>query len=189
MKPLKDLRRVVAIRTGGGTERAHGVKHHGSYSVAEHTWGVLCLLFALYPDDYARISPFALFHDVPEAWVGDVPAPTKMYSVSVKIACDTLERAVHEWLRLPCDLDLGDEDRRILKACDHLELYLWTMEQVHGGNLHALCLMRELDRFFEERPLEGPAARLYNEMQMAGPAATERATDGVISMLAREHRL
>src|SRR6185295_11629056 len=98
--PNELFKRLVAIRTGGATERCHGIRHHGSYSVAQHTWGVLCLLYVLWPEDFARLAPAVMFHDVPEAWVGDIPAPTKKYNSSVKRACDEMEAFIFERLAL-----------------------------------------------------------------------------------------
>lgn len=176
------FRRVMAVRTGGGTERCHGIRHQGSYSVAHHTWGVLALLFILFPEDYPRLSPAILFHDVPEGWVGDIPAPTKAYDPSVKAACDRMERQIFARLDLPHDLDLPDEDRRKIKACDHLDLYFWAREQQAAGNQHAACVQRELESFFEQRPLLPPAHSLYLE---ARGRECVHDTDGLIQELCR----
>lgn len=170
--------RLIAIRTGGSTERCHGVMHQGSYSVAAHTWGVLALLYVLWPDDWARIGPAAMFHDVPEAWVGDIPAPTKRYSAAVKVACNHMEALIFARLRLPADSALPPADAAKLKACDQLELYCWAKEQVYGGNGHAACVLRELDRFFLETPLPPEADALYQVLKN-GPTC-EHHTDGLI---------
>ena len=77
---------------------------------------------------------------------------------------------------------LPKEDRAKLKACDHLELYLWAREQTYGGNMHADCVRRELERFFLETPLPWVAHELY-EVIKAG--VTEYATDNLIKELNR----
>lgn len=159
-----DFKRLVAIRTGGATERCHSIRHHGSYSVSQHTWGMMCLLYVLWPEDYPRLAAVAMFHDVPEAWVGDIPAPTKRYSKEVKQACDKLEVSIFRRLQLPHDMGLSEDDKAKLKACDHLELYAWANEQVTGGNAHASCILRELDRFFSETQLPSRAYQMYIEM-------------------------
>ena len=53
---MNTLERITAIRTGGGVERCHGVRHQGSYSNAAHTWGVLVLLQVLWPNDFPRLA-------------------------------------------------------------------------------------------------------------------------------------
>jgi 5'-deoxynucleotidase YfbR-like HD superfamily hydrolase len=177
---MDTLERVIALRTGGATERAHGVLHRGSYNVAAHTWGVLALLYVLWPEDYARLAAVVTFHDVPEAWVGDIPAPTKRYSHQVKVACDYLESAILERLDLPNVESLPKEDKVKVEACDRLELYLWAREEQAGGNVHARCVMRELDRFFAETPLPLTAHNLLFEIRSG---SVEHKTDGWIKEL------
>lgn len=179
---MTPLERIIAIRTGGDTERCHGVRHQGSYSVAHHTWGVLALLYVLWPDDFPRLAAAALFHDVPEAWVGDIPAPTKKYNSAVKTACDDMERRIFARLNLPFDADLPTEDAAKVYSCDKLDLYLWAKEQVYSGNGHAACVVRELERFFEEKPLWGRAQTLYHEIRK-GAVSVEHHTDGLIKEL------
>lgn len=177
------LSRVMATRIGGAVERCHGITHYGSYSVAAHTWGVLSLLYILWPDDFGRLAPNVMFHDVPEAWVGDIPAPTKRYSRVVKAACEEMELQILKRFQLPSDLILDDLDRAKVRACDSLELYLWSREQVLGGNQHASCIVRELNRFYLETPLPEPANTLLYEIRHGG--SVEHATDGLIMELNR----
>ncbi len=171
------LERVIAIRTGGGVERCHGILHRGGYNVAAHTWGVLALLYTLWPEDFKRLAASVMFHDVPEAWAGDIPAPIKRYSPQVKNACDDLESEILIRLGLPnCD-DLLALDRAKIKACDYLELYLWAREEMAAGNTHASCVARELERYFVETPLPPAARALYEE---AKTGSVEHKTDGLI---------
>lgn len=172
--------RVMAVRTGGGTERCHGIRHQGSYNVGYHTWGVLALLYQLWPQHYARLSPAILFHDVPEGWVGDIPAPTKAYDPAVKRSCDRMERQIFDRLQLPHDLDMAPEDKHIVKACDQLELYLWAREQQAWGNSHAACVQRELESFWRQRPLPEPANSLF---LIARVRPCTHDTDGLIQEL------
>ena len=69
------------------------------------------------------------------------------------------------------------QDKAKLKACDHLELYLWACEQVYGGNKHADCVRRELERFFKETPLHWKAHALFEEIKAGN---VEYATDNLI---------
>lgn len=179
--PSEQFKRLVAIRTGGGTERCHGIRHQGSYSVSQHTWGVLALLYVLWPEDFLRLAAVAMFHDVPEAWVGDIPAPTKKYSRAVKEACDKMEIKIFRRLKLPHDLGLSDADKTKLKACDRLDLYAWANEQVTSGNEHASCILRELDTFFQTEILPAPADEMYLEMKHT---QMRHDTDGLIKEIA-----
>jgi len=177
---MTPLERVIAIRTGGGTERAHGIRHHGSYSVASHTWGVLTLVYVLWgPEFFARVAAAVTFHDVPEAWVGDIPAPTKRYNMSVKLAVDQMDQAVLKRLDLLTPyVGLSLEDKARIKAADMLELYLWAAEEVAGGNRHAACLMRELIRYFGEQRMPDEFYPIWTELATGG--SVEHASDGLI---------
>lgn len=178
---MTTLERLIAIRTGGGVERAHGIRHVGSYSNASHSWGVAVLMLLLWPEDFSRLAVYCVTHDVPEAWVGDIPAPTKRYCPSVKAEVTLLEDQIFKRLRLPNSNNLSPLDAEKLKACDILELYLWALEQVTGGNRHASCILRELQRFVDELPLPSPAQELYEQLRFGPPY--ELATDGVIHEL------
>lgn len=178
------LDRVMAVRTGGTVQRCHGIRHQGSYSVAEHTWGVLALLYLLYPDDYARLSPCVLFHDVPEAWVGDIPASTKKWNNVVKLAVSEMEARIMMWLQLPDEHELNASDHAKLKACDVLDLYLWVCEEVCGGNGHAKCVGRELDTFVQNgMKLPAPAHELWATIRQrihGGYLGFQHETDDII---------
>lgn len=164
---LAGLHRIQRIRAGGAVERCHTIKHIGTYSVAEHSWGVAVLMYILWPVDFPRLAIYCLAHDVPEHWVGDVPATVKAWEAGIKESFDDMEARIFEWLNLPNDtLDLSYEDRAKLKACDQLELYFWAREQELMGNRFAYCVVKALDRFFEERPLFGPAIELYNALRV-----------------------
>lgn len=177
------LDRLIAIRTGGAVERCHGIWHQGSYSVAAHSWGVAMLMLLLWPQDFRRLAIYCLVHDVPEAWVGDIPAPTKKYLPEVKRACDDIERQIFDRLDLPNDADLSVLDRAKLRACDHLELYVWATEQINGGNGHARCIRRELDSFFKHEPLLLEAQTLYGAIRYGN---IELATDKLLYELTKE---
>lgn len=135
------------------------------------------MLWQIWPKDFPRLAAHTLHHDVPEAWVGDVPAPTKRYNKAVRDALHEMEATVHEWLGTPNADDLPPEDKAKIKACDQLEIYLWAREQLAAGNMHVMCVVREFDRFFTEAPLPREAALFLDELR-AGPVV--HATDELI---------
>lgn len=165
--PLDDRTAVNIIRSrlGGKVERCHSIPHQGSYSNAAHQWGVSMLLWYLFPVDFPRLVAYTLTHDVPEGWVGDVPATVMRYSPTVRPELQKLERLLCDDLAIPFEGDLNDEDHAKLKACDRLELYLWCCEQLTLGNLHAREPLLELDRYFKTQPLPEPAMTFYKTLQ------------------------
>lgn len=161
---MNSAERISSIRSGGRVERAHGITHQGSYSNAAHQWGVAMLMWELWPEDYPRLSLYCLTHDVPEAWVGDVPSPTMRYVPGLKEQLGMYERKINLSLGLPAEQDLSREDYDKLKACDRLELYLWALEQRFAGNRFVEQTIVELTRFFTEQPLPAAAQRLFHEL-------------------------
>jgi len=142
--------------------------------------GALALLYVLWPEKFPWLSPYLMFHDVPEAWVGDIPAPLKRYSATVRNEVNSLEEIILSRLKLPDPETLSPDDKQKLKACDQLDLYLWAREQETGGNLHASCVVRELERFFAETPLPEPAHALFLEAKHGNVAhSTDQLTKDI----------
>jgi hypothetical protein len=181
------FRRIRQTRAGGRTERCHGIPHQGSYSNAQHQWGVAMLMHALWPEDFPRLALHCLSHDVPEAWVGDMPATTKRYSPGMREQLTSLEDRIQRDLGLPEDASLGEDDAEKVRSCDHLELYIWGREQSLMGNKFVHEMLRELEKFFEERPFRFPeAAGLYELLLDAPDLALLPAQARVIRDLCRE---
>ena len=158
------LSRIRNIRIGGHVERCHTVLHHGSYSVAAHSWGVAMLMYVLWPEDFSRLAIYCLVHDIPEGWVGDVPATVKANNPVVKNAYTDMEAKIFDRLHIPDHSALSQADRDKLRAADHLELYLWADEQIKMGNLYVRAVKAALNGFFKERPLSEPANALYAQI-------------------------
>lgn len=160
--PSKLLDNVVQSRAGARVERAHGIPHHGSYDNGTHTHGVLMLLYYLFPEHFSRLAAVTMAHDLPEAWFGDLPAPTMRYVPGLKDTANRIETALNHSMGMPAEADLSMEDLAMLKACDRLELYLWAREQLLFGNRFVGETLTELRRFFRETPLP-PAAQAFFE--------------------------
>lgn len=156
---------IVQSRAGGKVERCHGILHHGSYSNASHQWGVAMLMHYLWPDDFPRLALACLSHDVPEAWFGDIPAPTCRYAPGLKATLDTAEGRLNQSLLLPAEHELEASDYAKLKCCDRLEFWLWCCEQELMGNLFAQEGKKEIERYFQEAPLLPEAKELYDCMK------------------------
>lgn len=162
---MNTLRRISQIRAGGRTERCHGIPHQGSYCNAKHQWGVAMLMYVLWPDDFPRLGPICLTHDIPEAWLGDIPATTKRYARGVREVVAPLEDRIQRSLGLPEEGALDADDQEKFRSCDHLELYIWGLEQLLQGNMFVQEMVFELENFFSERPFRfREAAELYNEL-------------------------
>ena len=94
-----------------------------------------------------RAATLALYHDVGEVLIGDLPTPVKYFNPEIKTAYQTIEQtAVHKlFSMLPEELrddyqpffkpDKADCDHReLVKAADKLCAYLKCLEEVSAGN-------------------------------------------------------
>lgn len=156
---------VIQSRSGGRVERCHGLAHFGSYSNANHQWGVAMLMHYLWPDDFPRLALACLSHDVPEAWVGDIPAPTCRYMPGLKEGLNEAEGNINKSLLLPAEHELDALDHAKLKCCDRLEFWMWCREQELFGNQFCGEGLKEIERFFQEVPLLPEAQELYEELR------------------------
>ena len=94
-----------------------------------------------------RAATLALYHDVGEVLIGDLPTPVKYFNPEIKTAYQTIEQtAVHKlFSMLPEELkdgyqpffesDEADRDHHeLVKAADKLCAYLKCLEEVSAGN-------------------------------------------------------
>ncbi|MCY4388918.1 MAG: 5'-deoxynucleotidase [Desulfurellaceae bacterium] len=94
-----------------------------------------------------RAATLALYHDVGEVLIGDLPTPVKYFNPEIKTAYQTIEQtAVHKlFSMLPEELrddyqpffESTDADRdhhELVKAADKLCAYLKCLEEVSAGN-------------------------------------------------------
>lgn len=135
---MTDARQILSLRASGNVQRCHTNQHHGSYTVAEHVGHAVCLLLALHPDPSVELVRAVAFHDHPELWSGDVPAPAKRRVPELARLLEALEEQYyshHPLAAFPAHLD--ENGWRWLKGVDYLELYLWCRDQELLGNRHA----------------------------------------------------
>lgn len=165
------VQNILQARAGGAVQRCHTVRHLGSYSVAEHSWGVCMLLLQLYPEHFGRLAPYALVHDIPEGLLGDVPSPTKDLLGASNLGY--LEDRILRRFDLPALNELTAEEHFILNSCDRLELYLWAREQQEFGNNYVEEVVINLEKGFDEKPLER-RAQTYQVQLIQGSVVPHR---------------
>ena len=94
-----------------------------------------------------RAATLALYHDVGEVLIGDLPTPVKYFNPEIKTAYQTIEQTAVQKLfsMLPEELkddyqpffesDEADRDHHeLVKAADKLCAYLKCLEEVSAGN-------------------------------------------------------
>jgi 5'-deoxynucleotidase YfbR-like HD superfamily hydrolase len=160
MEQANKFTKIIQTRAGGRVERCHSFTKIGSYNVAEHSWNVAMLGYYLYSKDFERLCIHYLVHDVHEAWVGDIPSPVRKYALDGSVL-EKIEKAINLELNYPSACDLSDEDKIKIRSCDQLEFYFWAREQELLGNKFIRESLIEIERYFDENPLEYKANKLY----------------------------
>ena len=128
----------VMRRQGGAVERCHTIPHVGSYSNGLHSYNAAQLCLVFHPNPSLDLIKAILDHDVAEFVVGDMPSTMKMMSPAIADELQRVEDQVEERFGLHTYLTL--EELRWLKACDLMELYLWTIDQLAMGNNFAAMI-------------------------------------------------
>ena len=148
------LEQLRALREAGHVERCHTLAHHGSYSVAAHSWQALVLLRELHPRPSPELVWAVALHDVAERYLGDLPSPTKASSEGLAGAYELAEERTLQAMGV--DLEINQEEFRWLQAIDKLELYLWCQDQQALGNQHVQNAVKFLTRWFNDNRAQIP---------------------------------
>ena len=96
-------------------------------TVGSHSYGVAILVNELWADASKELLQKALYHDVPEVMLGDIPFTAKRNHPEIGDAFKIAEIAViheYELKWLYANLSIKDEER--LKMADMLDLVLYT---------------------------------------------------------------
>jgi 5'-deoxynucleotidase YfbR-like HD superfamily hydrolase len=155
-----NYKRLKLLRNAARVLRCHNARSQHPQTVGEHTFGVLAVLRTVYPEASARLWEAALFHDVPEAVTGDVPAPTKHRFKLLEEALRGVEASVRDEYEL--EVHITAIEKGVLKYCDYMELALFAIEECDSGNRHMASMARNA--------LKGIASRGLTDVT---PAALE----------------
>jgi hypothetical protein len=112
---------------GGNVRRYHQTGLGVTQSVAEHTWRLLIILLHICPDASEKLIRTAIYHDVPEGFLGDIAAPTKRHPLLAE-ALDSMEAEFVALLELPSEKALSATDYARLKCADYLELCMFCKD-------------------------------------------------------------
>lgn len=146
----KSVSKLLLIRKGHSVKRCHTEPIIGSYCVGQHSAGVAALLLA-FTDGEASVHLLkaALYHDIPECVLGDIPAPAKWYNTEeTQKALDLTEKHfVHDQeLFVP----LRERELELLYIADKMELMFFCKEQRDMGNTHVDHMFNKLVGRLEE---------------------------------------
>lgn len=145
----KTIVQVKATRESGQVERFHALPNIPKYNVAEHCYGVVSLLLLLHPNPSLNLIRACQFHDLPERWLGDLPATAKWDYPELALAYGYAERDVFNALEMSDMIALDGEELIWVQVLDVLELFQWCGELLEAGNKTlapcAAACMKRLD--------------------------------------------
>lgn len=135
-------------RKGASVRRYHTLHTTVVDTVGAHSGGVayLCALLAG-PECSAALLKAALYHDLPEYVVGDVPSPIK---VSMNGALDKLEAEVLAAHHVEEPV-LTEKEVQLLKFCDAADGTLFCIEELRRGNRDIKDIAEKYLQYLGER--------------------------------------
>jgi len=130
--------RLIALREAASVMRCHTMRAHHRPSIADHCYNMVNMLLVLHPDPPINLVKACMWHDVPERWLGDMPAPTKWRVEGF----EKMESHVLSALQL--GFSLSEEDQRWLQGLDMTEILLWAKEELSLGNQNVGNLVKRV---------------------------------------------
>lgn len=161
---MSSVDKVLALREGGNVRRCHTMPHLGEYTVGKHSYDAACLVLALHPEPSAELLKAVMLHDVPERWLGDLPAPAKWYAPGLAKVYGQAEEAVERTWDIGWKLSTVS-DHAWLNAVDRVEFWLWTHDQLAFGNQHIAVAKEAVEKWFAENweQIPTPVQEFINE--------------------------
>jgi 5'-deoxynucleotidase YfbR-like HD superfamily hydrolase len=183
---MRSPKQVLMLLSARHVRRFHTSQFIGEQTVADHSWGVAAIVAYLMDGaDRTRMCLSllaALHHDVPEKWLGDVPANVKGDApLGFGEATSEAEERVLLMLGYPMvPLSISEDLRRVVFLADKLDLMHTVSGQLALGNttlegifLHAqAAILHEIPLLLpESRPAAARASALLSAIEIAYNAA------------------
>ena len=150
----KTLEKARFLREAGAVKRCHALRGTFYYDVAQHVYGMLALLEALWPKAPRRLWRAVLVHDTHERVIGDIPASVEIIHPPAKKLFSELKRKVDADYGL--SVDLSEHEQKWLKALDKLEFFLWCHDEINAGNDHVYKALVSATKWFEDNQSKLP---------------------------------
>lgn len=156
------------ILRGMQTRRFHTYPMNQPETVGHHSALVAAFLQLAYPDCSKNVMIYAVFHDLAEFNVGDIPSPTKRALPNSKQALDTVEEATFNEYRVPLPT-LSKEEKAQVKVADILAGLAACLTERLTGNTFTEVAWDNFSIYFREQRASGnvseAAASLFDTMQ------------------------
>lgn len=140
-------------RMAGDIVRYHTWRTHQRQSVASHSWQILRILLAVWPDVRRDVLVYVTFHDVGEIATGDLPFPIKKNNARLKDEIVYEEGmallAMGEW-GVPGLPTLSPFETLLIKACEYIEMWEFALVEVEMGNMQCTLVRNRCIEAYEE---------------------------------------
>ena len=123
-------------RVAGQITRYHTWPRTRDQSVGEHTWQVMRILLAVWPECPRRLLTHAMFHDVGEM-AGDIPYPFKRNDPVLKDRMDAAEAGVRAEMAVwgvPPTVVMSHYEERVFKTCEFIDMWECGLHEMNLGN-------------------------------------------------------
>ena len=125
---------ISTMLRSSAVKRFHTMRTITDNTIAEHGWGVACLVWEITLGTCSgKLLAASLHHDCAEYVVGDVPAPAKR-ELGIGEQLNTLEDRILRHQGCVNTEDLSAEERRTLKMADCLDGLLFCVREKGLGN-------------------------------------------------------
>jgi len=155
--PMPDNWRVLDPRRSGRITRYHTWPRIQQQSVGEHSWQVMRIILAIWPDADRDLLIHTVTHDVGEIATGDLPFPAKARDPELKKKIDDAEKSTHLRMSMPWSLPapkaLSPEQMTVFKLAEYIEMWEWALDDMDMGNSNAeLVRIRTLEAIEKMTP-------------------------------------
>lgn len=176
------------IRLAGRVIRYSTWPHIRQQSVAEHSWQLLRIVIAIWPDVPAHVMRYIVTHDVGEITTGDLPYPIKANNPVLKAEVDRLEHTAQQelcvgWM-LGDAVQLTDDEAWAVKLAEFIEMWEWGWEEELLGNRFAALVRERCENVVVARTNDG----LYGESDDSGRPTGRHPWRGPIAERAEDYR-
>ncbi len=144
-----NIKTLMTVWDAQFTLRYHTVPMQAErQTVGAHSYAVSILIDQLWPDSSKQLIMAALYHDVPEIILGDIPATAKWSFPEVLQAFEKAEKKVFKDLELIFVLTQEEKDR--LKMADILELILYSHRHSKGSEQMKMVMHTGISHLYKK---------------------------------------
>jgi 5'-deoxynucleotidase YfbR-like HD superfamily hydrolase len=140
---MNRLQVLSSPRLAGAVKRYHTWPTTQSQSVAEHTWNMMMIWYAIWGPLPSVISTYILWHDCGELAVGDIPFPVKSQNEQLRMLIDDQETKALASMSYTHPVTLDPIDRKRVKLCDLIEMHEFGKMEEKLGNAFAGPIIRD----------------------------------------------